>query len=412
MALAVVRAQPTFPPPPRYKPTIGASHPVVRAIPPGGDAVARLAARLARGDLTLPPEASGDARLAAVLAALEVSPESQVLVFSRTSVQAAHISPSRPRAVYFADDVYVAHVPGTPDVEIIAVDPLRGPRFYELADVAGPGVPATTEACLRCHHGPNTAGVPGVYVGSVVPGPSGAPLRDDSAIITDLTTPFWERWGGWYVTAGRGEPRTRANAVASSPNAPDALVREVPRNIATLHHFLDPRQYLRPTSDVVALLVLEHQTQVTNLLTRVAWQARLVAAGVARADAPDGLDHDVADLVDALCFAGEEPLPAPLEGSGEFARAFAARARRDADGRSLRDFDLSTRLFRYPLSYLVDGAQFRALPAGVRADVLARLRRVLSGELAAPRYEHLTPEVRTAIRAVARATMPDLAAEW
>lgn len=412
LAVAVGGArQPEAPPVPRYKPTIAASDPAVRAVPAAGEPAARLAGRLARGEVTLAPDGAGD-YLAAALTALGLSPDSQLLVFSKTSVQAAHITPARPRAVYFTDDVYVAHVPGTPGLEVVAVDPARGPVFYTL-NTSGRGPPVLTPSvtCLKCHHGPNTAGVPGVYVGSVVPGPTGAPLRDDTAIITDPTTPFWERWGGWYVTARRGEPRTRANAVASAPNAPDALVREVPRNLATLHHFLDPRHYPRPTSDVVALLVLEHQTQVTNLITRVAWQARLVAAG-ARADRPDGLDQDVADLVDALLFVGEAPLAAPVEGNGEFTRAFVARGPRDAAGRSLRDFDLSTRLFRYPLSYLVGSPQLRALPARAASAVRARLHQVLAGEDSRARYQHLTPHLRTAIREIARATVPDLAVGW
>ncbi len=259
-----------------------------------------------------------------MLAALDVPIDSQLLVFSKISVQAAHIAPARPRAIYFNDQVMVAHVPGTPGIEAIAVDPVRGPVFYALGSRSD-GRPAFTAStsCLRCHHGPNTMGVPGPFVGSVIPGPGGAPLGDDTAIITDHTTPFWERWGGWYVTARRGEPRSRANAVASSPNARDALVREVPSNVAALHHFFDPRPYLAPTSDIVALMVLEHQTQGTNLLTRVAWQARLAAAPEAATGR--SLDDDLEALVDYLLFTGEAPLPAKVIGRSSFAARLRPR---------------------------------------------------------------------------------------
>jgi hypothetical protein len=410
----IARAQgvPTAPAP-VYKPTLALSHPAIRGIAPSGDAVSRLMARAERGETRLAPGAGGG-YLASVLGALDVPIDSQILVFSKTSVQAARISPSRPRAIYFSDDVMVAHVPGTPGVEAVAIDPARGPIFYALGERPTGAVFTPSETCLKCHHGPNTAGVPGIYVGSVIPGPSGAPLRDDSAIITDHTTPFWERWGGWYVTAARGEPKTRANAVASSPNDPSALVREVPSNVRALHALFDPRPYPAPTSDIVALLVFEHQTQMTNLVTRVAWQARMaaVAAGRPAPGAGAALADDIRDLVDAMLFAGEAPLHAPIAGVSSFATTFRARGPRDPLGRSLRDFDLETRLFRYPLSFLVSSAQFRALPAAVRRDVLDRIKAILTSPPSDARFAHLTREVRTATLEVARATVPDLPPGW
>jgi hypothetical protein len=398
---------------PVYKPAIPLDHPAIRDITPAGDAVSRLMGRAARGEVRL-TRGTGDSYLGSVLAALDVAVDSQLLVFSKTSVQAALISPSRPRAIYFTDDVMVAHVPGTPGIEVITIDPARGPVFYALGERPdGPAfTPSTT--CLKCHHGPNTAGVPGIYVGSVIPGPNGAPLRDDTAIITDHTTPFWERWGGWYVTAARGEPRTRANAVASSPNDPSALVRDVPSNVRVLHRFFDPRPYLAPTSDIVALLVFEHQTQMTNLLTRVAWQARVAGAPGGRPAPGAGatLADDIRDLVDYMLCAGETPLNAPVAGGSTFAATFQARGPRDGRGRSLRDLDLETRLFRYPLSYLVYSEQFRALPASVRRDVLDAAKTILTSPPRGPRYAHLTEEVREATLAVARATVPDLPPGW
>src|SRR5262249_46626920 len=158
---------------------------------------------------------------------LGISPDSQMLVFSKTSNQASRISPEVPRAVYFTDDVAAGYVPGGPSLEVAAVDPNQGPVFYSVS-ASGTGRPdiARRETCLRCHRGPNTAGVPGLYVGSVIPGPGGEPLRDETAIITDHRSDFRDRWGGWYVTARRGEQRDRANAVAPNPAAPEALVRE------------------------------------------------------------------------------------------------------------------------------------------------------------------------------------------
>lgn len=370
-----------------YKPLIAADYPAVASIIPAGDAVAQLAARLDRGDVALGAGAAawgsdGQGVLRAVLAALDVSIDSQLLVFSKTSVQAAHISPARPRAIYFRDDVMVAHVPGTPGLELVAIDPTRGPVFYALTLGTG-GAPAftATHTCLKCHHGPNTAGVPGVFVGSVVPGSLGTPLRDDTAIITDHRTPFAERWGGWFVTARRGEPPSRANAVAASPADRGSLVRDVPRNVTTLLGLVDPAAYLAPTSDIVALMTLEHQTQMQNLLTRVAWQARAAEAAMPGTPlAHPGLAADLADLVAYMTFADEVRLPEPVQGVSTFAATFTRRGPTDRQGRSLRDFDLRTRLFRYPVSFLLLSPAFDALPDAVRTEIYRRLYARLTGD--------------------------------
>ena len=293
-----------------------------------------------------------------------------MLVFSKTSIQASRISPEHPRAIYFNDDTAVASVPGAPQMEVVSIDPVQGPIFYTVAAEGGAPVRARTETCLACHHGPNTAGVPGIYVGSVIPGPSGAPLRDSSAIITDHRTPFRDRWGGWYVTSKRGEQPDRANATALDPADPDDLVRESRQNLTTLTTLFDASAYLSPSSDIVALMTFEHQTQAINLMTRVGWEARMAAAG---ADLAASLDTDIDELVDYMLFKGEPPLREPLEGTTTFARTFAARGPRDPGGRSLRDFDLRRRLFRYRLSYTIYSAQFDALPAGVKARIFRRL---------------------------------------
>ncbi len=398
----------------RYKPPIAVDHPAMAAVVPAGDAVARLVGRLARGEATLRRGSGGHGYLAAVLAALEVPVESQMLVFSKTSLQAPHISPSRPRAVYFSDDVMVAHVPGTPGVEAIALDPVRGPVFYAMTfGVGGAPTFTTTETCLKCHHGPNTAGVPGIYVGSVIPGPTGAPLRDESAIIADQTTPFAERWGGWYVTARRGEPAARANAVAANPADPASLVRESARNLTTLFGVVDPAGYLAPTSDIVALMTFEHQTQTANLITRVAWQARVATAAMPdNVLAHPGLVVDLADLVDYLTFDNEVPLPAPVEGVSSFARTFAARGPRDATGRSLREFNLRKRLFRYPVSYLIYSPALAALPGGVRAEIYRRIHARLTRPDAPVRGRGPSAADRRAAVAIVRETVAGLPPFW
>jgi len=397
--------------PREYKTTLPTDHPAVQAIAAAGDLASGLAAAVRAGTRTL--AAAGDVHgyLPSVLQALGVPVESQMLVFSKTSVQAARISPDHPRAIYFNDEVMVAHVPGAPGLEIVAVDAARGPVFYTVTGDGGiaPEVRVQT-SCLQCHHGPNTAGVPGVYVGSVIPGPGGAPLRDDSAIITDHTSAFAERWGGWYVNARRGEQRDRANAVASSPADPASLVRDSKQNLATLFAFIDPSRYLAPVSDIVALMTFEHQTQMTNLLTRVAWQAR-----IAEREAPGAvlsnraLAKDLDDLADYMTFTDEAPLVEPIEGVSTFSRTFPRRGPRDGRGRSLRDFDLQTRLFAYPLSYLVYSPQFDALPADVRTEIYRRLLARLRAERLGSRHP---AAARAAAIEIVRATKAHLPSFW
>lgn len=54
-----------------------------------------------------------------------------------------------------------------------------------------------------------------------------------------------------------------------------------------------------------------------------------------------------------MLFVDEAPLTGPVKGGSGFAEAFAARGPRDGKGRSLRDFALRRRLFRYPCSYMI-----------------------------------------------------------
>ena len=301
--------------------------------------------------------------LTALLRQFGIDSSSQMLVFSKDSFQAAKISPHNPRAIYFTDDVTVAAVRGSSDMEIAAVDPRLGPMFYKYS--AESGQLTREPVCLRCHQGAATLGVPGVFVGSTFPDVTGAPSRD-GAIITDHRTPLADRWGGWYVTAIHGEQADRANGVAADPAEPHAIANQGRRNLSSLDKLVNLTGYLEPTSDIVALMTFEHQTQLTNLFTRLEWEARVTGHA------------DVAETAAYMTFAGEVALPEPVEGASRFAADFARRGPRDRQGRSLRDFDLQTRLFRYPLSYMIYSAQFDALPAKIQADIYRRLFETLS----------------------------------
>ena len=243
---------------------------------------------------------------------------------------------------------------------------------------------------------------------------SGAPLRGDTAIITDHRTAFADRWGGWYVTARRGEQRDRANAVAANPSDPAALVRDSQQNLTTLAGRFDLASYPTGTSDIIALMTFEHQTQMWNLLSRVAWQARIAEQASAGAQAREHGELRIAieDLVTYMLFAGEARVDKPIEGVSSFARTFASRGVRDRRGRSLRDLDLKTRLFRYPLSYVIYSEAFDALPATARDLVYQRLYEILSGVNTDAAFAHLSPRDRRAIIDIVRETKRNLPSVW
>ena len=282
--------------------------------------------------------------LSELLRKLDVSADSQALVFSKTSFQAAKVSPQNPRAIYFNDDVAVGYVPGGDGIEIAALDPRQGAIFYTL-DRAGELHRGA--ACLQCHQGPATLGVPGIFIGSVLPNALGQPARAQ-AIITDHRTPFADRWGGWFVSGVQGAQRGRANAVASNPDAPELL--DLP--ITT-----------PGTSDMAALMTFEHQTTVFNMLTRLGWEARISRV----------TDAEIDDLARYMLFREEVPLTEPVAKVSKFTDTFPLRGPRDKRGRTLRAFDLKTRLFRYPLSYMIYSAAFDSLPDDLRDRLYRRL---------------------------------------
>jgi hypothetical protein len=351
LALAPVFAQ-------TYADNIPLDHPAIHySSGPFDNAVTRLQSQLESGKVQLDfAEATG--YLPSLLQHLRVNVDSQALVFSKTSFQSQKISPRNPRAIYFADDVAVGYVRGGELLELAATDPRQGIVFYTLsaAKAEKPHLNRRDD-CLRCHQGPATLGVPGIFVGSVYPGPSGLPDRS-GAIITDHRTAFADRWGGWYVNALRGEQPDRANSVAPDPEEPQKL-EPLPALFKTFHS----AAYLSPLSDIVALMTFEHQTQMTNLLIRLAWQSRIGSVQ----------EQQIDDVVDYMLFAKEAPLTEPVQGVSTFTETFPKRGPRDRQGRSLRDFDLKTRLFRYPLSYMIYSPSFDALPEPIRARIYERI---------------------------------------
>ena len=391
----------------KIHPALIRNHPAIAyATAPVSDPVALLNERLRRGEVTLEKnEHSG--YLPSVLSALGVSIDSQVLVFSKTSFQAPRINPTNPRAIYFNDSVSVGWVRGGPVLEFVAQDPKQGSIFYTLEQSAS-GTPQfeRNDTCVMCHVSDATHYVPGLFIGSVFPSVNGTTMYGP-AYTTDHRSPFELRWGGWFVTGTHQATRHMGNAVATDPSDLGAMITPETVHVTNLNGRFDMTGYLSPYSDIVALLVLEHQAQMLNLITRIGWEAR-VGGEVAHRPFASAVE----EFVDYLLFIDESPLPGPITGPTPFAKRFSENAPRDTRGRSLRDLDLTHRLLKYPCSYLIYSEAFDALPAEAKDAVYQRLWQVLNGHATDARYSALSADDRTAIIEILRDTKKDLPSYW
>ncbi|HUQ92083.1 MAG TPA: hypothetical protein VM120_10420 [Bryobacteraceae bacterium] len=389
---------------------------------PVTDPVAKLAGRVARGDVKLQFENNGFGYLRSVLKAMDIHTDSQVLVFSKTSFQAPRISPRTPRALYFNDQTSVGIVRGGDVLELAAVDPKQGVVFYTL-DQEQMEKPRfeRRDTCLQCHQSGGTLGVPGLVVRSVFPESSGMPVFHAGTFVSDHRSPLKERWGGWYVTGTHGAQTHMGNAVVRDKEMPGQLEREGTQNLTDLSRRFDTGAYLTPHSDIVALMTLEHQTHMTNLITRVGYETRMALhyqRGINKAfQQPDAtmsestnrrIDSAVEEMVAYMLFVEETPLTEPIAGANGFAKTFPRQGPRDSQGRSLRDFDLKRRLFRYALSYMIYSEQFDSLPPEARERVYRRLIHVLKGQPCDKKYAKLTSVDRSAILEILRETKPEI----
>lgn len=390
-------------------------HPAIKYWSDTDDPVARLEKKLEAGTAHLDYSEEGRGYLASLLKNLGINPDSQMLVFSKTSFQAVRISPGTPRALYFNDNAAVGFVPLGDVLELAALDPKQGEVFYTL-DMQKSNAPrfARRDVCIQCHSGPATIGVPGIMVSSVYPDTSGQPNRRAGDYATDDRSPISQRWGGWFVTGKTGMQHHMGNAVVRDSRFPQDLEREGTQNVTTLGWRVSTRPYLLPTSDVVALMTLEHQTRMTNLMTRTGWDTR-VALQSGKTDDPatkTKLDGEIDELVTYMLFADETKLEDSIEGVSSFTRTFPERGPRDKQGRSLRDFDLHTRMFRYPLSYMIYSEAFDAMPEYDRERIWQRIYEVLTGKDTSPKFKGIATEDRRAIFEIVRDTKPGLPDYW
>ena len=346
--------------------------------------------------------------LPAILDAFGAKKSSQSLVMSKTSLQRRFITPENPRALYFSDDVYVGYIPGAPVMEISSVDPKLGGTFYfiEQEKVRKPKFIRSAD-CLACHGGQRSLGVPGHFVRSVPTDATGEMLTLEE--VRDIThcTPLAHRWGGFYVTGKHGAQPHRGNLIGEKDLA---RFKEEPLfkgNLTDLSALFDTSKYYGTGSDIVALMVLEHQVHMHDYVARLNIEAQQMLAAY-------GHVRYMRSQVDAflrhLLFTEEFPLVEKIEGDPDFIRDFTAKAVRDSKGRSFRDFDLRTRMFKYPCSFLIYAPSFDAIAGPIKDVILQKLHDILTGKNDDPQFARLTPEDRKAILEIlleTKKTLPD-----
>lgn len=372
------------------------------------DRVTNLKTALESG--SIPLDRTGErAFVLSLLKALGVPASSQMLVFSTTSLQLRLISPRNPRALYFSEDVYLGFIPGG-QIEVIALDPELGAVFYifDIPKKDQPLVMQRSNRCMNCHAAEETNYVPGLVVKSVVPGPTGGSLIAFRKNQTGHAVPFEDRFGGWYVTGDRDIGGHWGNLIGSLASG------ELTRTPIEPGALFDFQQYPVATSDVLPQLVHEHQLGFVNRAVEASYRVRThlhLDDGKLTAAHGKILEEQAKELARYLLFVDEASLPeVGIGGDPAFKHDFLDGKRTDSQGRSLKDFELRARLFRYRCSYMIYSPLFQGLPVLLKAQVYEYLDEALSGR--APGFEHIPLAERTAIRSILEQTLPDLADGW
>lgn len=365
--------------------------------------------------------------LPGLLKALDISADSQTLVFTKTSFQIRKISPYRPRALYFNDEVYVGWVQGSDVIEIASTDARAGTVFYTL-EAIDPNQPQGRAdvklvrdkgQCLSCHANHRTQGVPGLVMRSIYPSSEGRFVSGAPNFTLDHNSSFNQRWGGWYVTGNHGKIRHLGNSICTDKNDHQSLDTSRAFNVGNLDAWIAADKYLRPTSDIVALLLLEHQTQMHNLITRANFETRAAKYHDRSMnkilERPDDYESDTTrrriakaseKLFRYMMFADASDWEDSISGHTAFLRHFESQGIRDSRDRSLRLLDLNSRLLRYPVSYLIYTDAFDQLPESVKSHLGKRLYEVLIQQQNLDDFAQLSSENVGEIREILQSTKP------
>lgn len=383
------------------------------------DPVAKLNKQIQAGTINLTYD-SQFGYLKSLLTKLDLPVSSQTLVFAKNSLQRSKISPANPRAIFFNDETYLGYVPGGDLIEIASTDPMLGTVFYTISqhtEVSAAKIVRKTDQCLFCHASSHTGRVPGLIMQSVFTNSNGHRVFPQESFSPSATGAMHGRWAGWFVTGHHGQQQHLGNLMIDSDDVVTSDRDFGNGNVVDLSRWFDHQKHLTPHSDLVALLVLQHQVTMHNRLTDANHRARLLLHQTSqrnrgRETANDQLEDEDAiafdqiaeEVVDALLMVGEAVFSEPVSGTSRFAEEFAGRGPTDPMGRSLRSLDLRRSLFKHPCSYLIYSPSFDSLPKPLLDRVYNRLLRVLKNQDKRKKYSHLTVENRRAILEILRST--------
>ena len=359
------------------------------------DIVSRLQERIIAKEATL-SFSTDRGYLDSVLQELNISSTSQILVFSKTSLQQPLISPETPRALYFNDEVYVGWVQGSGILEVASMDPDLGPVFFTLEQKESetPVFNREYELCLRCHDSLSLSGggTPRFIMSSNYTGILGQLVSHEGSVMTTSRTPIRSRWGGWFVSGLHGEQKHLGNVIIESAADLSDERLATSGNLFSIAEVSNLAPYISPFSDIVALMVIEHQIEVQNEIARVNFQSRTLLADdeINDIELNDELLSIAEGLIDSLFMTGQPEFLARINGTSGFSENFMSRGKKDSQGRSFRELDLSKSLFKYPFSYLIYSDAYASLPKKVREIIAQRIKEVLSPEYSGDFYPHIS----------------------
>ena len=373
------------------------------------DPVAALQKKINAGEVTLKFDPKFG-YLPALLEYFKISPASQILVFSKTSLQRNPITPKNPRAIYFNDDMYLGYIPGAPLGELTGVDPKLGGIFYsvEQEQVRKPEFKRGSD-CLNCHASPKTLGVPGHFVRSIGTDETGELDNPTEVSFITQRTPLADRWAGWYVTGTHGNQTHRGNLVGREEFSKAEKKPNWHGNVTDLGKYFDTSKYLEKSSDIVALMVLEHQGHMHNYITRLNFETQQMMKWYGHIRY---LNSQIEGFLRYLLMTEEVCLTSPLKGREDYVKFFESQGPRDSKGRSLRELDMKTRMFKYPCSFLIYSAAFDSIPDVMRNEIYRRLYDILTGKDKSEDFTNISPEDRAAVLEILLETKKGLPDYW
>jgi hypothetical protein len=255
------------------------------------------------------------------------------------------------------------------------------------------------------------------------------PLFQAGSFHTRQDSPIDERWGGWYVTGEVEESVHLGNTLAEADlRAVEVTMKPLTTvPVASLDQFFDAKPYLNGgRSDVLALMILEHQVGVHNILVEANLTTQntlyrhveMQKAFGEPVDTPLSetntriLDRMAEKVLKQMLYVDEFVLPAGVEGDPAFQEAFQINTRESTDGRSLKDFRLYERLMKYRCTHLIYSEAFSHLPDEMRTLILEKLHGILTEPSAWPDFAHLSESEREHILQILKDTMTDLPEVW